>query len=99
MTLDKVTHYLLSDSHPYGRHKARMLRSLGFTRADPDALMAALLTLARSGILTETDETLYGVKHVVVGLLRGPTGSMGVRTVWMTRKGTDGPVLVTCRRD
>ena len=56
----KLTAFLLSESHPKGRHKARLFRAFGFSAASPGEFAAALLAHLR-----EHDPANY--KH-----LRGP---------------------------
>ena len=46
--------------------------------------------------MTEVVETLYGMKYVVDGEVRAPTGeSIEIRTVWIVEKGEVRPRLVT----
>jgi hypothetical protein len=91
----KLTRYLLSERHPVGRHKARFLRALGFSAAEPGALQRELLRLARQGAVSGTEDNPYGRKYLVPGTLAGPTGSATVTTVWFVANGTDTPSLVT----
>ena len=43
---EKLSGYLLSDSHPVGRGKARFLKIHGFSESDQDRLSIALLEIA-----------------------------------------------------
>ena len=91
----KLTGYLLSASHPEGRHKARFFRSVGFNLDDSDLLRAGLLRLAQS---TEMEESLfpYGAKYVGVGGLTSPSGvTIPLLTVWILRDNMPPPLFVT----
>jgi len=52
--LDKLTDYLLNESHPQGRAKARFFRQFGYTLANATDLAAALLNhVHEHGIVKE----------------------------------------------
>lgn len=93
--LAKLTRYLLSDLHPVGRHKARVLRALGFSASEPGILQRELQRIARDGVVSDTEDNQYGRKYLVSGTLAGPAGSTEVSTVWFVANGTDTPTLVT----
>ena len=93
----KVGQYLLSDSHPIGRFKARFLRALGFRASEPEVLVRELLRLARDGEVSGTEDNPYGRKYLVGGALQGPAGSSAVVTVWFVNKAGGAPRLVTVR--
>jgi hypothetical protein len=65
---EKLADYLLSDRHPDGRSKARLLRTLGFDMLDVGALKAALLVIARSEEVEVVVNTVHGAKYVIDGL-------------------------------
>ena len=70
-----------------GHTKAAFFYKAGFTRQRVVGLRLALLDLAQKGDVTEVTEMLYGVKYVVDGELRTPTGeSIEIRTVWIVEK-------------
>lgn len=90
----KVTDYLLSETHPEGRFKARFFRSAGFT--DAADLTASLLAVARTGNATARMSTTHGRLYDVDGKIETPTGILTtLRTVWIREHGTDAPRLVT----
>lgn len=93
--VEKVSAYLLSESHPVGRLKAQFFRGLGFRWGNPHALVAALQTLGREGEVVDRIETPFGIKYVVDGTVIGPRGSANVRTVWHARDEEGAPRLVT----
>ncbi len=92
----KLVDYLLSPTHPVGRHKATVFRRFGFGEQEADALEDGLLQLARSGDISETVGSAHGVKYVLYGPVRAPDGAVvRVRTVWIVEAGDDRPRLVT----
>jgi len=66
----KLADYLLSDTHPVGRIKARFFRSFGFRRDAPEELAAALLAHAAGHDASELQATLFGVKYLIGGPFR-----------------------------
>ncbi len=92
----KVRDYLLSPEHRDGRSKARFFSALGFTRDDWALLQGALLGVAGDGVAERAEATVFGQKHVVRGIVRGPAGrAAAVATVWIVLRGEDVPRLVT----
>jgi hypothetical protein len=92
----KLRDYLLSPTHPDGSHKARLFRALGFDQAKPEELEHALVAIAQSEEVGRTASSVHGVKYVVEGLTRTPSGVVArLRTVWMVDAGGDRPRLVT----
>lgn len=92
----KVTGYLLSETHPDGRGKARFFSAYGFAIADWQALAAALRRHAAEHPVGEAVETEFGVRYVVDGILHTPDGrTPRVRVVWFVGRGDEVPRLVT----
>ncbi len=92
----KVADYLLSQSHPVGRWKARVFRAAGFREANAPELEQALLALARSQDVSSVERSVHGTKYVVEGEIETPDGaSLALRTVWIVEWGTQTPRLVT----
>jgi hypothetical protein len=92
----KLLNYLLSMAHPSGRHKARVLKALGFDESNADDLERGLLAIAATGRVVETETTPHGMKYVVEGELVGsPSGSATMRTVWVIEPDENRPRLVT----
>lgn len=58
----KVRDYLLSTTHPVGRHKAAFFERLGFSRADWGSLADALRDQALTGEAMELEASPYGRK-------------------------------------
>jgi len=93
--LEKITEYLLSDSHPDGKIKAAFFKRFGFHRDEPQILEHALLHLARTVEMTEVIFR-YGRKYAGIGWLNCPDGRrVPVVTVWVLRDNQPPPFLVT----
>ena len=92
----KLREYLLAPKHPDGWSKARYLEGLGYVRAEWPHLEAEL----RRQILTLEAEALeespWGAKYEILGLLTGPNGRTGgIRSIGIVRRGETQPRLVT----
>ena len=94
----KVADYLLNAVHPDNGGKSKFFERLGYSRAEPSSLVAALKSLAVVGAVIERFESAHGQKYVVDGLLMSHTGenrSRPIRTVWIVEPSTGVPRLVT----
>lgn len=99
MDVVKLRDYCLSDSHPRGRHKARVFRSrLGLTRADAELLRLALLEAVRMRPedLRPTEGDQYGQRYVLDFDLTGAAGSAAVRSAWVVLANEDVLRFVSC---
>ena len=92
----KVSGYLLSMTHPVGRHKWRFFRSLGFSPDDLGQLEEVLRLLARNGTVAEETPTPFGTRYIVDGAFTAPNGATArLRTVWIIDAGGTDPRFVT----
>lgn len=92
----KLKTYLLSETHPIGKSKARLLRSVGFTEDNATLLKECLLAIAQSEEVRNVIESAHGVKYIIEGRVQTPSGGdIGVRTVWIIDKGHERPRFVT----
>jgi hypothetical protein len=92
----KVVEYLLSETHPDGPSKARFFSGLGFTVADWKVLAEALRRHAADSPVVRRDETPFGVRYVLEGVLYAPDGrTPAVRAVWFIDRAGGDPRLVT----
>ena len=95
---NKLTGYLLSETHPEGGSKAKFFRALGFSDENLNALERELLSIAKEAPVREVVETEHGLKYVMVGSISTPVGrSVTILTVWIIDKGKSEPRLVTAR--
>ena len=96
VNLTKVRDYLLSESHPLGRHKATFFKKYGFSSKDPGVLIEALQIHARANPLSGTTASKYGTRYTVDGPLESPSGaSVQLRTVWFVESNEAQTRLVT----
>lgn len=92
----KVRGYLLSTSHPYGRHKAAFFERFGFNSESWEVMASALRAHAEQCDVAQVDDTEFGTRYVVEGQLRTPDNRGPiVRVVWFIEKGDNRPRLVT----
>ena len=92
----KITDYLLSESHPVGKAKAKYFRSLGYSERNASQLKEALAAIAVMNEVTELISTPFGTKYIIDGGFSAPKGTRaGVRTVWIMEAGEDLPRFVT----
>jgi len=88
--------YLLSESHPVGKGKARFFREGGFDESTVELLAQGLLQIARTQEVVGTSTTVHGEKYILEGELEGPSGRrLRVRTIWIIDRGHEWPRLVT----
>ncbi|SRR5438128_10859375 len=95
----KLRDYCLADSHPRGRHKARVFHSrLGLTAADADVLQQALLEAARDRPqdLHPSQSDRYGQRYVLDFEMTTPGGTAVVRSGWIAPVGQDVLHFLTC---
>lgn len=92
----KLAGYLLSETHPVGRSKAKFLRAVGFGETNTRHLAEGLLAIARWGTVVERVTSPHGVKYVVDGPLTTPlAGEVRLRTVWIVETDAEAPRFVT----
>lgn len=92
----KIRDYLLSETHPIGKSKAKFFRSLGFNETNIDLLKQGLLTIAHREDVKEEVSSIHGVKYIMDGLIQTSTGeTVKVRTIWIIDKGQIRPRFVT----
>jgi hypothetical protein len=92
---EKLSDYLLSETHAVGRTKARYFRSIGYTLGNAGDLAKELVKIAghevRQKIVSE-----FGEKYVIDGEIATPVGiTVRIRTVWVFDPQDDRPRLVT----
>jgi len=96
--LAKLTGYCLDETHPRGRHKARVFAArVGITRAEAGLLRAALLR-AVAGATTAVEGVAdgHGRRFVLDLEVTGPKGTGTARSSWIVRTGEDFPRLTSC---
>lgn len=92
---EKLTGYLLSQTHAVGRAKAQFFRAHGYRERTVDQFERDLLGLVQKSEVQQVTESPHGTKYVVEGILKTPRGpSIQVRTVWIIEP-DDRPRFVT----
>jgi len=93
---EKITDYLLSETHAVGKSKARYFGSYGFHSKNPEALEHGLLSIAYNNEVIDTDTSRHGTKYTIDGQIETPKGVMiRIRTIWIIEKGQNSPRFVT----
>lgn len=96
ISAQKLIEYLLSETHPVGKSKARFFRDIGFDETKASLLERSLTAIAQQENVRESSSSLYGAKYVIEGMLETPSGNfVAVRTVWIIEKNKDIPRFVT----
>lgn len=95
--IEKLRDYCLSESHPRGKHKARVFESaLGLTASDVielrDAIVSAIQT--EEAMTGERDE--YGQRYVVDFSMKRLDREARIRSAWIIRRGENVPRLTSC---
>jgi hypothetical protein len=92
----KITAYLLSETHPRGKHKARVFRAFGFTLDDWQTLAQALSDHAARNDVAKTELSSVGQRFVIEGIIETPIGRLlAIRSVWFLDSGESIPRFVT----
>ena len=95
---EKLTGYLLSETHSVGKSKAKFFRELGFDEENVAILEKDLLKIALFQEVTETVTTQHGIKYVIVGTINIPRSKqVNILTVWIIDLGQETPRFVTAR--
>lgn len=93
----KLREYVLSETHPVGHHKSKIMRAaFGFRPGHEETLAALLLSLARSEDATLGRKDEHGQRYLVDAVVEGPRGSGVLRSAWIVERGTDFPRLLSC---
>jgi hypothetical protein len=93
---EKLSAYLLSETHAVGKAKAAFFCALGFDETNMHLLEHGLLTLAHNTPVQEVVPSPHGVKYIIEGVLETPRGTAPrIRTVWILETGETNPRFVT----
>jgi hypothetical protein len=95
--LVKLRDYVLSQSHPRGKHKARVfLAALEISAADADGLRTALLESARTGDAVPGASDEFGTRYTIDFEMVLPARRARVRGSWIIRLDDGVPRLTSC---
>ena len=95
--IEKLRDYCLSESHPRGKHKARVFATaLGLTANDVLELRDAILSAVQieDTLAGERDE--YGQRYIVDFSMKRQSREAVIRSAWIIRRGEDVPRLTSC---
>ncbi|MBI2025961.1 MAG: hypothetical protein HYT06_01120 [Candidatus Levybacteria bacterium] len=96
ISANKLTGYLLSETHSVGRFKAKFFRSIGFSKTNSSSLKKEIIRIAQSNKVKEVVSTKHGKKYIIDGQLHTPTGKrVEIRTVWIIEAEQIQPSFVT----
>lgn len=92
----KLDDYLLADTHPTGRLKAKFFKGLGFSKGNRQELEQQLLHIAQHSSVAGKSTSPHGEKFIIDGALRTTQGADAtVRTVWIIDIGEHRPRFIT----
>ncbi|MCL4266423.1 MAG: hypothetical protein KJ069_24680 [Anaerolineae bacterium] len=92
----KITEYLLSFTHEDGRPKVQFFTRFGFTITEWEKLAEALREHAQQHDVTKVEDSPFGKRYVIEGILNAPDGRTPfIRVVWFIEDGIGAPHLVT----
>jgi hypothetical protein len=93
----KLRDYCLSDTHPRGRHKARVFQTaLGITATDASWLKQQLLSGLALYEAVPQENDIFGQRFKVDMLVARQGKRIMIRTVWIVRTKSAAPQFVTC---
>jgi hypothetical protein len=93
---EKMLDYLLSLTHPQGRHKAVFFASFGLSPENWETLADLLKRHAADHPVTTLETTPFGTRYVVEGIMEMPDGRCPcVRSVWFVAEGEESPRFAT----
>lgn len=86
MPAAKIREYLLSETHPDGRHKAEFFQAVGFSLNDSQLLEQAVRQYLIDHEVAKIELAPFGTRYVAEGIMTTPGGrSPLIRTVWFVR--------------
>lgn len=93
---EKLTDYLLSETHTVGKLKAKFFHEIGFNENTADELEQILRTIVQKCDVKETIISPYGKKYIIDGFVQSKTGrTVELRTVWIIERSQKQPRFVT----
>jgi hypothetical protein len=88
----KILDYLLSTDHPIGADKGSVLHLHWIQQGRLDPPSDDLMLMCEQGEVVAEEQTPFGIKYVVDGLVQAPAGrNIELRTVWISEEPGDRP--------
>src|SRR3989344_7866747 len=92
---EKLTEYVLSETHSTGKFKAKYFGNLGFNGANIRFFQEALQKIVKSEEVKNEIVSPYGIKYILDGKISTPSGKIvQVRTIWIIEKEQNRPGFV-----
>lgn len=93
---NKITDYLLSETHDKGEHKADFFKRFGFDIANIDTFKSSLIQHSIDRDIEQTKDSGFGIKYELKCEIRTPDErNPCIVTVWIVENGQEEPKLVT----
>jgi len=95
---DKLINYLLSLTHPVGKHKAVFFRGIGYDERNVNKLKQGFYEIIQKNDIESSrlSDDMSGINYKVIGSLSAPDGkTYSVETVWYIKTGAKNPSFVT----
>lgn len=95
--LKKLKEYCLNESHPVGKHKAKIFQSvLGISLNDAEELKTALLDAAIKCDAIPGEEDRYGKRYTIDFIFSKFENKATIRSCWIVLNSENFPRLTTC---
>lgn len=92
----KITDYLLSETHPDGRHKCQFFKAFGYSLDQWELLADTVRQHLLDYEVRKIEDSPFGTRYVVEGIISTPDRRTPLlRSVWFIRQGEDIPQFVT----
>ncbi len=93
---EKLVNYILSETHPTGKFKAKIFRKIGFDESKINTFEKELKQIADSEEIIKEITSKYGTKYIIDGQIKGSEGkAIKVRTIWIIEIGEIKPRFIT----
>jgi hypothetical protein len=93
--MSKLKDYLLSQTHPVGKTKAKVFHALGFNEGNVEVLEQSLLMIACQDVKSVVS-SIYGKKYVIESPLHGLNErTIQIQTIWIIETDQNNPRFVT----
>lgn len=92
----KISDYCFNGSHPIGKHKARLFKSLlGFSANDTDLFISLLNEALVRHPFIQLKRDRFGIRYACDVKIRNFDKEAWVRTIWILEELSANPRLVT----
>ena len=90
----KITEYLLSNTHPVGKSKAKYFEQYGFSAESWEIMADALSVFVNENEISSIQNTNFGERYVIDGNLQSPDERNPlIRTIWVLENNV--PIFIT----